>query len=99
MRAGAWAGTRPRAGPTTGWASWAGAAGPLRPSKPEGAWKVGHARSVGWLGQAARPSWVEGEGAGSLSFLSYLFIFCPFLFSSRCQIEFLIKPMLHKITH
>jgi hypothetical protein len=99
MRAGAWAGTRPRGGGPPGGGGGGGAGGAPGASKPEGAWKVGHARSVGWLGQAARPSWVEGEGAGSLSFLSYLFIFCPFLFSSRCQIEFLIKPMLHKITH
>jgi hypothetical protein len=39
----------------------------------------------------------------SFSFPSFgLFLFpisSSFLFSSRCQIDFLIKPMLHKITH
>jgi hypothetical protein len=86
------------------------AAGPLRPSRPEGgAGKVGRARSVGWPGQAASAlgwtGWKEGlgpqgkEGLGFFLFLSYFFTFCSFLFSPPFQIKLLIKRMLHKITH
>jgi hypothetical protein len=42
----------------------------------------------------------EGKGRlGFYLFISYFFIFCSFLFSPPFQIEFLIKWMLHKITH
>ena len=55
-----------------------GTAGPPRLSRLEGgAGKVGRERSVGWPGQAARPSWAEGEGVGSLSF-SFHFLYLLF---------------------
>jgi hypothetical protein len=57
-----------------------------------------------WVAGAEAGSWAAG-GEEEADFLFYLFIFFSlFLFisfpiSSRCRIEFLIKPMLHKITH
>jgi hypothetical protein len=49
-------------------------------------------------GREAEMGWGE-EVLGLFLFLSYFFIFCSFLFSPQFQIEFLIKHMLHKITH
>jgi hypothetical protein len=77
---------------------------------PVRAGRTGVERHVGqrWAGKQAsqwgRKSWFgpgrEGKGkAGLFLFLSYFFIFCSFLFSPRLQIKFLIKRMLHKITH
>jgi hypothetical protein len=61
---------------------------------------VGRARS---MGQGSRWAGARGERevrVGPFSvFLSYFLIFCSFLFSPQFPIEFLIKRMLHKITH
>jgi hypothetical protein len=88
-----------RAGPRQG--SWA-AGGEVGAGPREG---KGRPR-VGGLGRTRR----EGEESKLISFLFIYFLFpsfclflfpisSSFLFSSRCQIEFFIKPMLHKITH
>jgi hypothetical protein len=82
--------------------------GRTRASRPGVAARL--ARGVGggvgwasWATGARGARWASREGKEGMGlflfFLSYIFIFCSFLFSPRFQIEFLIKRMLHKITH
>jgi hypothetical protein len=92
--------------------SWPRALGRGRGAGPrEGRSALGRGRGrggrglVGWAARGER-----GEESKLISFLFIYFLFpsfclflfpisSSFLFSSRCQIEFFIKPMLHKITH
>jgi hypothetical protein len=79
-----------RAREPAGGGRWAGA----RSGGECGLGLLGHGREQGAVGPAGK-----GRDGPFLVFLSYFFIFCSFLFSPRFQIEFLIKRMLHKITH
>jgi hypothetical protein len=94
-----------RAGPRcclrTSWAARAGRANGPRLGRALAGW--GKRRGRGRAGWASREHWVARERGGKQADFPFLFISFPisssFLFSSRCQIEFLIKPMLHEITH
>jgi hypothetical protein len=86
-----WASEGKRRG--AGWASTRSRAGPAR---------AGHTRgpTLSKRGKGGFGPRREGKGRlGFYLFISYFFIFCSFLFSPPFQIEFLIKWMLHKITH